>query len=260
MQLDDFIQDLARGAGEIIKSRYGAINAWRAKSDRGDLVTEADEQSEAYVMKRITSEFPRDHILSEEIGGAGGEGERTWIIDPIDGTRNFAIGVPFFCVSIGVAVAGAVEAGAIYDPIHDEMFFARRGHGAYLNGEPIHVSADDTLEDALVAVSWVRLKVDGSRYIRLMDEISRETSYFRRLGSAALMLAYVACGRFHCFVQGGLNPWDVAAGVVLIEEAGGVVTDFYGKPIDIRNKSIEILAANPPIHSLLLKKLGGGTR
>jgi myo-inositol-1(or 4)-monophosphatase len=257
VQLHDFLQDLARGAGDILRDRYHTAKTWRTKTDRGDLVTEVDELAEQYIVKRISAEFPQDHILSEECGAVGGDGERTWIIDPIDGTRNYAIGIPFFCVSIGVASGGVVQAGAVYDPLHDEMFVAGRGEGAWLNGEPIVVSADDTLEDALVAVSWVRLKVDGSRYIRLMDELSRETSYFRRLGSAALMLAYVACGRFHCFVQGGLNPWDVAASLVLIEEAGGVVTDFHGRPIDIRNKNVEILAANPHIHSVLVEKLTG---
>lgn len=255
MQLEAFITDLARGAGRIIGDRFGACGACRAKTDRGDIVTEVDEESERYLIQRISAEFPDDHILAEETGSTGGDGERTWIIDPIDGTRNYATGIPFFCVSIGVARGGVVEAGAIYDPIHDEMFFACKGNGAFLNGEPIRVSADTSIEDAIVAVSWVRRKVDGSRYVRLMDELSRETSYFRRLGSAALKLAYVACGRFSGFVQGGLNPWDVAASIVIIQEADGVVTDLQGQPIDIRNRNVEIVAANPRTHATLIELL-----
>lgn len=253
VQMEEFIQDVARGAGEIVRQRFHTKKTWRAKSGPGDVVTEVDEEAERYILGRITSQFPNDSILSEECGaiGAGEEG-RVWVIDPIDGTRNYMMGVPFFCVSIGVALAGVPGIGAIYDPIHDEMFFAQRGRGASLNGESIRVSDETSLEDSVISVSWVKEKTDRRRFIEYIEALSRDTSYFRRFGSAALVMAYVACGRLHGYLQAGLNPWDVAAGVVIVEEAGGVVSDFKGNPIDVRKKDIEIVTGSPRFHSVLL--------
>ncbi|MCE5199259.1 MAG: inositol monophosphatase family protein [Armatimonadota bacterium] len=258
MELQDFLQDIARGAGQIIKDKYHVTKIWRTKSSPGDIVTEVDEASEKYVMDRIHQEFPNDHILSEESGASGiGEPDRVWIIDPLDGTRNYMMGIPFFCVSIGIARNGVPEAGVIYDPIHDEMFYTERGKGAWLNGERISVCNEVTLDDSLISVSWVKRKVDRKRFIEYLDNLSKDTSYFRRFGSAALATAYVACGRLHAYLQGGLNPWDVAAGVLLIEEAGGVVTDFKGNPLDLRNPDIEILTSNPDLHEMLLNQVMG---
>ncbi len=259
MQLDEFIQDVARGAGRIAKDKFHKAKKWRTKTDRGDIVTEVDEECERYIIDRVTRQYPQDRILSEESGALGNEsGEITWVIDPIDGTRNYKVGIPFFCVSIGAAKQGVAQAGAVYDPTHDEMFFAERGRGAYLNGERIEVSKDCSMEDCIVSVSWVKRKVDGTKYIEYIQKLSRDTSYFRRLGSAALVLSYVACGRIDGYLQGGLNPWDVAAGVVLIEEAGGVVTDFQGKPIDLSKRDIEIVTGNRDIHSILLNQVISG--
>lgn len=253
MQLEDFMKDLALGAGKIIKDKFHAVKKWHAKADLGDIVTEVDIASEKYVIDRIREQYPDDRILSEESGviGEGSKG-RLWIIDPLDGTRNYMTGIPFFCVSIVVTADGKPEMGVIYDPIHDEMYFASRGGGAYLNDEPIHVSTQESLRDSLVSVSWVRRKVDREVFVDYIEQISRDTSYFRRLGSAALVLTYIAAGRLHAYMQGGLNPWDVAAGVLIVEEAGGVVTDFQGEPIDLRNPDIEILTSNPVLHKLLL--------
>jgi myo-inositol-1(or 4)-monophosphatase len=135
------------------------------------------------------------------------------------------------------------------------MFFAERGRGAFLNGELISVCTEESMEDSLVSVSWVKRKVDRRVFVDYIEHLSRDTSYFRRFGTAALVMAYVASGRIHAYLQGGLNPWDVAAGVIIIEEAGGVVTDFDGRPIDLRDPDIEILTANPVLHSLLMKKV-----
>ncbi|MCE5315207.1 MAG: inositol monophosphatase family protein [Armatimonadota bacterium] len=248
------MQDIALGAGQIIKSKFHHIKKWHTKSDPGDIVTEADEASEKYVIDRIRSAYPDDRILSEESGAIGdGNSGRVWIIDPLDGTRNYMMGIPLFCVSIGLAIDGSPIMGTIYDAIHDEMFFAERGKGAFMNGDPISVCREESLEDSLVSVSWVRRKVDGQAFVEYVEQISRDTSYFRRFGSAALVMAYIASGRIHAYMQGGLNPWDVAAGVIIIEEAGGVVTDFHGRPIDLRNQDIEILTANPALHSMLLR-------
>lgn len=258
MELADFMQDMARGAGQIVKDRYHTAKTWKQKTDRGDIVTEVDELSEAYIVERIIKDYPSHCIMCEEGGMLGNEaGDYVWIIDPVDGTRNYMMGIPFFCVSIGIARNGVAEMGAIYDPIHDEMFFAERGKGAFLNGVKITVSAEKSLEDSLVNVSWVKRKVDGKKFVRYVEEISKDTSYFRRMGSAALVMAYVADGRMDAYMQGGLNPWDVAAGVVLIEEAGGVVTDFKNRPIDLTKKDIEIVTANPDIHGILMNKIIG---
>ena len=259
MQLDDFIQDVARGAGEIIKSKYHITKTWRAKTSRGDIVTEVDEESERYILGRLCGEYPEYAVLSEE-SGASGEGETAWVVDPLDGTRNYMMGIPFFCVSIGLSKNGRAEAGAIYDPIHDEMFYSRRGAGAFMNGVPIVVSKETSVEDCVISVSWVKHKVNRTRFIEYIEDLSKDTSYFRRFGSAALVMAYVACGRLHGYMQGGLHPWDVAAGVCLIEEAGGVVTDFEGNPIDLRCKDIEMVTANPALHSILINEVIGKHR
>ena len=250
----DFIQDVARGAGRIIIEGYKDPGVWRAKIDPGDVVTEIDIASEKYVIDRIRDAFPEDGILSEESGACvAGTSGALWVIDPLDGTRNFTLKIPFFCVSIARTVKGVAELGAIYDPIHDEMFVAERGNGAYLNDEPIMVSSRQTIDDGLINISWVNRKVDPKHFVDYIDHLSGHTSYFRRFGSAALVMAYVASGRLHGYLQGGVNPWDVAAGIVLVEEAGGKVTDFQGRPIDLGKKNIEIIAANPPIHEVLAR-------
>lgn len=256
MQLDEFVQDLARGAGRILKRSFRVPTQWRTKDGRGDIVTEVDEESERYLLRRIRRDYPADRILSEESGALGGSnGTRTWIIDPLDGTRNYLMGLPFFCVSIGLVEASVVLMGAIYDPVHDEMYFSERGKGAFLNGQKIQVSPEDTLDDSMISVSWVRRKTDRRRFVSYIEQLSRDTSYFRRFGSAALVMAYVACGRLHAYMQGGLNPWDVAAGVVIVEEAGGKVTDFEGRPLDLGRKDIDIVTANPTLHSILLERV-----
>ncbi len=256
MGIDQFIQEMARDAGRIQKDAFHKTYAWRTKTGRGDIVTEVDEACERVIIDRIRASYPDDPILSEEAGAIGVEQDRpVWVIDPLDGTRNFTMGIPFFCVSIALVRQGVPEIGAIYDPIHDEMFFARKGGGAFVNGEPIHVSEWDSLEDAIVSVAWVRRKVDRTRFLRLIDDLSRETSYFRRFGSAALVTAYVACGRVHAYLQGGLNPWDMAAGALLVTEAGGLITDLKGRPIDLRHKDIEVICANRKLHGILLNEV-----
>lgn len=249
MTRNDFLQETARGAGKIIIDGYKNIQSCRAKADPGDVVTEIDEASEEYVIGRIKREFPCDSILSEESGALGLEhSEGIWIIDPLDGTRNYTQQVPFFCVSIAYYVDGAAQTGAIYDPVQDEMFFAERGKGALLNGKPIEVSKDKSVDDGLINVSWARSKGDAEIFIDYLDNLSRRTSYFRRFGSAALAMAYVACGRLQGYVQSGVNAWDVAAGIVIIEESGGKVTDFQGNEIDVGEKNIEVIAGNLDIH------------
>lgn len=252
----EFLEDVARGAGRIIKDKYHDNNAWREKSGPGDVVTEVDELSERYIIDRVHCEYSHDDILSEEAGAIGsGEGKNIWIMDPLDGTRNYMMRVPFFCVSIAVAREGRAFIGVTDDPIHDEMFSASRGEGAFLNGERIRIPNQESLEDSVISVSWVKRKVDRGKFVEYIRDISKDTSYFRRFGAAALVMCYVACGRVHGYLQGGLNPWDVAAGTLIIEEAGGVVTDFAGQPINLGDKDIEVLTANPKLHDLLLNRV-----
>ena len=256
MELQDFIVETARGAGEIIMQHYGRVKSPRRKGDRGDIVTEVDIESEHYIIERIRSTFPDHNIISEEAGHVGeAQADYTWFIDPVDGTRNYALGIPFFSVSIALAKGGAAEAGAVYDPLHDELFFAARGQGAVMNGMKIQVSGEPDLEDAIISVSWIRRRTEQSRFVSYVERISRRTSYFRRLGSAALIAAYVAAGRVDAYLQGAINPWDIAAGALLVKEAGGLATDFEGKPINLTLPYTDILAANPTLHGRILDEI-----
>lgn len=162
-------------------------------------------------------------------------------------------------MSVAAARDAQAVVGAVYDPVHDEMFIAERGSGAFLNGGPIEVSREETLQDSIVSISWVRRRVDGQTFIRYVDLVSRHTSYFRRLGSAALVMCYVACGRIDAYMQGGLNPWDVSGGAVIVEEAGGAVTDFGGAELDLRQKTIGVVTANPVLHRLILERVIGSS-
>jgi myo-inositol-1(or 4)-monophosphatase len=256
MSIEQFIQDMAREAGQIQKDAFHKLHVWRSKTGRGDIVTEVDEACEKLIIDRIKAEYPDYPILSEESGATGVEEDRpVWVIDPLDGTRNFMMGIPFFCCSIGLVRKGRTEIGAVYDGVHDEMFFAKRGDGASLNGERIEVSDWDSLEDACVSIAWVRTKSKRRRFLGYIEELSQHTSYFRRFGSAALVACYVACGRMHAYVQGGLSPWDMAAAVLIAEEAGAVVTDFDGQPVDIRDEKIAVVMANPRLHEMLLNDI-----
>lgn len=253
MEILDFAKKLAVGAGEIVKDRYSKKNQYSTKTGIGDIVTEADLMSEKYLIDQIKELRPDDSILSEESGVSGHlESEYTWVLDPIDGTRNFAIGIPFFCVSIGCLKNGVPYIGVIYDPLHDEMFYAQRGDGAFLNNKKIQISQATSLEDAMLSICWVKEKADKNPFLECMKAFSEYTSYFRRYGSAALVMSYIACGRLDAYVQAGLCPWDVAAAMVIVEEAGGLITDFKGKPVNLNDKVINVIAANKYFHEKLL--------
>lgn len=256
MDISSFIAETAIEAGKIVVSHFGHVKNRHSKGDRGDIVTEADFESERHILDRIRKEFPDHNILSEEAGKLGDtEGAYTWLIDPLDGTRNYASGIPFFSVSIALVKNGGAECGAVYDPLHDELFAAAKGQGATLNGVPIQVSGENELEDAVISISWLRRRTERSEFVAYVDRISHSTSYFRRLGSAALISAYVAAGRVDAYMQGAINCWDIAAGTLLVAEAGGVSTDFHGKPIDLRKPYMDILAANPVLHQRIVEDI-----
>ncbi|MFQ3550177.1 MAG: inositol monophosphatase family protein [Armatimonadota bacterium] len=255
MSFVKFIEEVAYGAGKIVREKFSEPFQWKEKTDRGDIVTEVDELSEKYIIDRISKEFPDDGYLAEESGNTNINSKRIWIIDPIDGTLNYMKRIPIFSISIAAYENGQVSAGVVYDPIHDEMFSAQRGYGTTVNGEKITIDNVEDIENRIITVSWVQSKADRTAFVKYIDEISKETSHFRRLGSAALNMAYIADGRLNAYLQGGLNPWDISAGLVIIEEAGGIVTDFNGNPINATDPIIDIVTACPAVHKQLMEQV-----
>jgi myo-inositol-1(or 4)-monophosphatase len=224
-----------------------------------DIVTVADRTVEAYLQDALLTAFPSHGIYGEEGTRDRLDAEYRWYIDPLDGTTNFAHGFPHFCVSMGLEQRtaglapehdGPIVAGVIYDPMRDELFTAERGKGAFLNGKPIHVSSVPELGEALVATGFPSRKRHENPNIHFYHEFTMRSHGVRRAGSAALDLAYIACGRMDAYWEFGLNPWDTAAGFLLVEEAGGMVTGFDGayRKLDSR----EILASNQLIHHEML--------
>ena len=261
----NFAVQTAREAGKILADKFGRALQVSNKGDI-DLVTEADLAAERLIVERIRSYHPRHRILTEESGdvaeAAGvrheGQGEWKWIIDPLDGTTNYAHGYPVFCVSIALEHEGRVVVGVVYDPTRDELFAAERGEGATLNGRRVRVSGTDELNRALICTGFpydVRTRTDFARHFR--DFIMKAQSV-RRDGAAALDLAYVAAGRFDGFYEEDLRPWDVAAGVLLVEEAGGRVTHYDGSPFHIYQPPIA--ASNGLVHDAMLGVLQAEAR
>jgi len=247
----------ARDAGRILAERIGRTLEISNKGDI-DLVTESDLASECLIIDRIKSHYPRHAILAEESGEAvprdDSVSEWKWIIDPLDGTTNYAHGYPCFCVSIGVERAGRIEFGVVYDPMRDEMFAAERAGGATLNDRRILVSRVEALNRALLCTGFPYDVRERPHFARHFSNFTMEAQAVRRDGSAALDLAYVAAGRFDGFWEDGLSPWDVAAGALLVEEAGGRVTDFAGDELDIYTP--QVLVSNGVIHDSMMRVLG----
>jgi myo-inositol-1(or 4)-monophosphatase len=221
-----------------------------------DLVTQADVAVERDFRERIASRFP-DHVVLGEEGSATDtrSAHYRWIIDPIDGTTNFAHGVALFCVSIALEIEGVASIGVIYDPMADELFCAELGGGARLNGSPIHVTRTDTLIDALLVTGFAYNTEHRARQVAVFGTMLERTRGVRRLGSAALDLSYVAAGRFDAFWEEHLHAWDIAAGALIVSEAGGRVTDYEDRPVDIFRG--EILASNGHLHAPLLVTVPG---
>jgi myo-inositol-1(or 4)-monophosphatase len=241
--------DIAREAGAFLMPYFRRRVAIEYKGE-ADLVTEADRGSEALIRKRIKSLWPDHDILGEEEGLVDTGSEYRWYVDPLDGTTNFAHSFPMFCVSLGLEYKGQRVAGVVYDPNRDEIFTAEKGSGAFLNGEPIHVSKIAKLKESLVATGFPSHKRHKNPNIYFYHQITLRTHGIRRAGSAALDLCYVAAGRLEGFWEFNLNPWDTAAGVLLVEEAGGKVTGFDGRPFQINSN--ETLASNELLHGQLV--------
>ena len=255
MEYLDFAIELARAGGDVLKHYMTREKQIELKS-RANLVTIADKESEALVIQRIKDRYPTHAILAEE-SGASGSGEGKWIIDPLDGTTNFAHQYPFFCVSVAFEQRGEVLCGAVYDPLRDEMFSGARGIGSFVNGQQIRVSDTPKLGSALIMTGFpysVREKIRLA--MSQFEAFIIESQAVRRGGSAALDLCYVAIGRCDGFWELDLHPWDTAAGQVILEEAGGQVTDFKGNSYTPYMK--QILASNGKIHremSSVLEKI-----
>jgi myo-inositol-1(or 4)-monophosphatase len=252
----NFAIQTARDAGRILADRVGRALQVSNKGDI-DLVTESDLASEKLIIDRIRTHFPRHAILAEESGEATIAGdvksEWKWIIDPLDGTTNYAHGYPVFCVSIGLERDGRMELGVVYDPIRDELFAAERGQGATLNDRRMRVSSVEELNRAMLCTGFPYDVRERPHFALQFSNFTMKAQAVRRDGSAALDLAYVACGRFDGFWEDGLNPWDVAAGVILVEEAGGQVSDFHGQQLDIYTP--KVLVSNGLIHEQMMEVL-----
>lgn len=248
----NFVIQTAREAGGVLIDRLGRARI----STKGDidLVTEADLAAEKLIIERIKSHYPRHAILAEESGASveldAGKSDWKWIIDPLDGTTNYAHGYPCFCVSIAVERAGQIELGVVYDPTRDELFAAERGQGATLNERPIRVSTIADLNSAMLCTGFPYNVRERPDFAREFINFTMTAQAVRRDGSAALDLAYLACGRFDGFWEDGLNAWDIAAGLLLIEEAGGRVTDFRGAPLSIYTP--KVLATNGLVHEAMM--------
>lgn len=259
----------ARAGGRVLMSYFGGDLQVRKKG-RIDLVTEADTASEKVVLEELRRHFPGGAVLAEEsaIVGPDGEwiieganqsapagrtsgGEFLWVVDPLDGTTNFAHGYPVFCVSVGLLEAGQPVAGVVYDPVREELFEAARGRGAFLNGRPIRVSECPALGEALLVTGFpYDFQNVRDDTVDLFSRFLHRAQAVRRDGSAALDLCYVAAGRFDGFWERRLKPWDTAAAAAILREAGGVVTRFDGAPFSVFDR--EILAAGPKLHPAMV--------
>jgi myo-inositol-1(or 4)-monophosphatase len=245
-----------REAGAVLREGYGRAHVPDRKG-RIDLVTEFDRRSEALLLERIGARFPGHAVLAEESGAHNVPGaDVRWLVDPLDGTTNFAHNYPFFAVSIGVEVAGRLVVGVVFDPMRDELFAAAAGHGATLNGRPMRVSNVETVESGLLVTGFpYGVRENPEPHLRLFGHFLVRAQALRRDGSAALNLSYVACGRFDGFWEGDLAPWDTAAGTVLVREAGGRVTGYRGE--EFRMEKRQILATNGRLHGEMMGIIAG---
>jgi myo-inositol-1(or 4)-monophosphatase len=249
-----YVENLARQAGAILRAGYETEHQVGYKGVI-DLVTEVDHLSEKFLLGEVQRDFPLHHIFSEESGIIQGDAENVWYIDPLDGTVNYAHHIPIFCVSIAYAARGTLSLGAVYDPMRDELFLAERGKGASLNGRPLRVSSTTELQRSLLVTgfpynAWNTPQDNFANFVKF----GKLTQGVRRLGSAALDLCYVAAGRFDGFWEMALNPWDVAAGGLIAEEAGARVTNVSGEA-DYISLPQSVIASTPGIYARMLEEL-----
>lgn len=254
------MEGLARQAGRIQLNRLGKVEHIEYKGSI-NIVTEVDRECEELIVSGILSRFPNDDILAEEGSGSRTKSKRRWVIDPLDGTVNYAHNFPMFCVSIALEEDGELAAACVYDPNRDELFLATQGHGAFLNGRFIHVSQSKILKQSLIATGFAYFDYNASDDAKVENldnfgKFIRTARAVRRPGSAAIDLAWVACGRIDGFWELHLRPWDIAGGALIVSEAGGLVTSFDGGKFDLYGA--EILASNGLIHKEMINVLQRG--
>ena len=251
----DVATESVLAAGTVLKERWGKLTNVREKGRPGDLVTEADKLAEAEVLQVLKRHLPQHQILAEESGALGNtDSEYLWAIDPLDGTTNYAHGLPIAATSVGLIINGVPTVGAVYNPFSDELFRAATGLGATCNRRSIHVSSTSELSQSLLITGFAydRRETADNNYAEFCH-LTHLTQGVRRLGSASLDLTGVACGRLDGYWERGLQPWDIAAGIVILQEAGGKVTSYDGSPLDLA--SGRIMATNSLIHDALGKAL-----
>jgi myo-inositol-1(or 4)-monophosphatase len=251
------IEILAQQAGAILRANYGNQQRVQYKTTQTDLVTEVDHASEKFILDHLRLRYPGHQIVAEESGQHGQNRTQSWYIDPLDGTVNYAHGIPIFCVSMAYSENGQVKLGVVYDPMRDECFSAEQGKGAWLNGKAIQIAQSQDLAQSLLVTgfpydTWSAKENNLDHYARF----AVRSQGVRRLGSAALDLCYVGAGRFDGFWELRLSPWDVAAGALIAEEAGALVTNIQGGE-DYLSPIPSILAANPTLHAQMFAVLHG---
>ena len=242
----------AQAAGKIQQFYAGGDLDIQTKSSETDLVTKADKLCEAKIREIIAAAYPEHVVLGEE-GGQDGEASHRWIVDPIDGTLNYAHGLPYYCTSIGLEVEGEIQVGVILDSLHAELFTATKGGGAFLNGAPISVTSETELINSMLTTGFSYQKEGQRKNIAVFEHLNAQVRSIRRLGASALDLAYVACGRLDGFWELKLQPWDVAAGWLLVTEAGGTVTNPFGAAYHV--DETRVIATNGQIHDKLVDAL-----
>jgi myo-inositol-1(or 4)-monophosphatase len=246
--------EIARDAGVMLTERFGAGVRHEAKG-AFDLVTDADTAVETVVLHRIRAAFPSHTVVAEEGGSYAGTSElHRWFVDPLDGTKNFARGYPAFSISLALERAGELVAGVVFDPVRNEMFAADQGGGAFLNDRRIRVSPTKRMADSLVTTGYPSAARHGQGRVPPLHEVVRLTQGLRRTGSSALDLSYVACGRLDALWDVGLRSWDIAAGLVLLAEAGGRYSDLHGAPFDFVRSGL--LATNGFVHDAFVEAFG----
>ncbi len=245
--------EAAQRAGELIRCQFHRPQEVSPKGI-ADIVTQVDRDAEELIVGRIRAAFPGHGVWGEEGASARRDGEYLWVIDPLDGTRNYAKGIPFFCVSVALLFQGQPVLGVIYDPLHEETFSAERGKGAYLNGERMRLAPKASLEQASVYFGLNPCRRPGNPGLALpmLLRLYPMLDMVRDSGSAALSLAYVACGRLDVAYHDRLNAWDMLAGVLLVQESGGVATEFSGRPVALTSQDV-IAASGPLLHAEVLR-------
>jgi myo-inositol-1(or 4)-monophosphatase len=243
----------AKKAGELLLTYFGSVKNIKRKS-AGNLVTEADVLSEKLIIDFLRKEYPHYDILSEESNSETAISGYTWVVDPLDGTNNYTYGIPFFCVNIALVHGEDVLAGVTYDPIRDELFEAEEGEGAYLNESPIRVTEITSLKKSLIGLDLGYNHELGRQILETVNQLWGQVHCVRLMGSSALGIAYVACGRVSLYFHRYLFPWDVAPGLLLVREAGGDVIDWRGKRANIRNT--ELIASNIKLQHQFLNRFG----